>query len=83
MSNTFRAYFLCAASLAELVGCAVGPNFHKPAAPQAAGYATALPDATASATVTGGDAQRFISGQDVPYAWWESFGSAALNSLVE
>jgi NodT family efflux transporter outer membrane factor (OMF) lipoprotein len=65
-------------------GCAVGPNFHKPAAPANAGYTSApLPDATASADVLGGDAQRFMSGQDVAFNWWETFGSPALNSLVE
>jgi len=70
--------------LAGLVSCAVGPNFHKPPAPKDAGYTTAaLPDATASTPVPGGDAQRFIAGQDVPLAWWEAFGSPALNSLVE
>jgi NodT family efflux transporter outer membrane factor (OMF) lipoprotein len=76
--------WLCVASLAGLAGCAVGPNFHKPAAPKDAGYTTAsLPDATAATPIPGGDAQRFISGQDVPYAWWEAFGSPAINSLVE
>jgi len=84
MPITVRPYFLCAASLAGLVGCAVGPNFHKPAAPKDAGYATQpLPDATASSPGPGGDAQRLVLGQDVPYAWWEAFGSPALNSLVE
>ncbi|MGO9991661.1 MAG: efflux transporter outer membrane subunit [Steroidobacteraceae bacterium] len=84
MRTTFRPYLLCAASLAAVAGCAVGPNFHKPAAPKDAGYTTApLPQATASANVLGGDAQRFVAGQDVPFKWWEAFGSPALNSLVE
>jgi NodT family efflux transporter outer membrane factor (OMF) lipoprotein len=70
--------------LAAVVGCAVGPNFHKPAAPKDAGYTTTpLPEATASANVLGGDAQRFVTGQDVSFKWWEAFGSPALNSLVE
>src|SRR5208282_4221783 len=65
-------------------GCAVGPNFHKPAAPAGAGYtAEALPDASASADVPGGDAQQFVMGQDVSFRWWEAYRSAALNSLVE
>jgi NodT family efflux transporter outer membrane factor (OMF) lipoprotein len=67
-----------------VTGCAVGPNFHKPAAPAGAGYTTApLPPATVSANVPGGDAQRFVMGQDVSFKWWEAFGSPALNSLVE
>jgi NodT family efflux transporter outer membrane factor (OMF) lipoprotein len=70
--------------LAAVAGCAVGPNFHKPATPQDAGYTTApLPEATASANVLGGDAQRFVTSQDVSFKWWEAFGSPALNSLVE
>jgi len=65
-------------------GCAVGPNFHKPAAPAGAGYTTApLPEATASADVLGGDAQRFVMGQNMSFKWWEAYGSPALNSLVE
>ncbi len=85
MTFTYRpSYWLCAASLAGLVGCAVGPNFHKPAAPNDAGYTTQpLTEATASSPGPGGDAQRFVTGQDTPYAWWEAFGSPAINSLVD
>jgi len=84
MRTTFRPYLLCAASLAAVAGCAVGPNFRRPTAPKDAGYTTApLPQATASANVLGGDAQRFVAGQDVSFKWWEAFGSPALNSLVE
>ncbi len=67
-----------------LTACAVGPNFHRPAAPAGAGYTTTpLPPVTASADVLGGDAQRFIDGQDVAFKWWEAFGSPALDTLVE
>ena len=34
-----------------------------------------LPETTASANVPGGDAQRFVMGQDVAFKWWEAFGS--------
>jgi len=64
--------------------CAVGPNFHKPQPPKDAGYTTApLPDTTSSASGVGGDAQRFVIGQDVPYEWWRAFECPAINSLVE
>jgi NodT family efflux transporter outer membrane factor (OMF) lipoprotein len=67
-----------------LNGCAAGPNFHRPAAPTAAGYTTTpMAETSSSSNVIGGDAQRFISGADVAFNWWEQFGSAALNSLVE
>jgi NodT family efflux transporter outer membrane factor (OMF) lipoprotein len=64
-------------------GCAVGPNFHRPPPPPDAGFSTApLPNSTASANVLAGDAQHLVTGADVPFNWWEAFGSPALNSLV-
>jgi NodT family efflux transporter outer membrane factor (OMF) lipoprotein len=72
------------AAAAALPGCAVGPNFHAPRAPAAAGYTTApLPQTSASADAPGGDAQRFVAGEDVAFRWWQAFGSTALDSLVE
>jgi NodT family efflux transporter outer membrane factor (OMF) lipoprotein len=72
---------LAAAALAA--GCAVGPDFGRPAPPQDAGYAPQpLPEVTASAAIHGGEPQRFVAGQDLPFEWWELFQSAPLNSLV-
>jgi NodT family efflux transporter outer membrane factor (OMF) lipoprotein len=68
---------------ATLAGCAVGPDFHRPAAPAGADYGVPLAGPTASADVPGGDAQRFVAGGDVSFRWWESFGSPQLNALVE
>lgn len=77
-----RSFTLIATAV--VAACAVGPNFHKPAAPTDAGYTTVtLPAETASTNVLGGEAQRFVTGQDVPFDWWEVFGSPALDSLVE
>jgi NodT family efflux transporter outer membrane factor (OMF) lipoprotein len=65
-------------------GCAVGPHYHHPQAPAHAGYAPEpLPDTSASAPVHGGESQRFISGRDLPFEWWQLFQSPALNALVE
>jgi NodT family efflux transporter outer membrane factor (OMF) lipoprotein len=84
MIETCRPCAALALVAAMAAGCAVGPNFHRPQAPKNAGYTTApLPQATSSATEAGGDAQRFTLGQEVPYQWWEAFGSPAINSLVE
>ncbi len=70
--------------MAVVAGCAVGPNFHKPQAPDGAGYTTTpLPDATAAANIHGGDAQRLVIGQELPHAWWQAFGSPAINSLLQ
>src|SRR5262249_30827380 len=71
-------------TLALLSGCAVGPDFRRPAAPAVEGYARpSLAATTPSADVAGGHAQRLIPGQDVPSDWWTLFRSPALNRLVE
>jgi NodT family efflux transporter outer membrane factor (OMF) lipoprotein len=68
----------------SLTGCAVGPDFHKPAPPPDAAYTTTpLPASTSAIDIPGGDAQRFISGADVPFNWWEQFNNPGLNALVE
>ncbi|MEA2998395.1 MAG: hypothetical protein QOK17_228 [Sphingomonadales bacterium] len=75
-----------AALLASLLGgCVVGPNFKPPAAPKVVRYtATPLPAATvATPGVTGGAAQRFVSGADIPADWWTLFHSPPLNALIE
>ncbi len=65
------------------VGCAVGPRYHRPEAPVNAGYAPSqMPESSASTSIFGGDAQRFIAGRDIPFEWWEQFRSPALNALV-
>jgi NodT family efflux transporter outer membrane factor (OMF) lipoprotein len=65
-----------------LAGCAVGPDFHRPAAPADAGYMTTpLP-----ADVGGGDAgrvQQLALDRDIPAQWWGLFHSPQLNALVE
>jgi NodT family efflux transporter outer membrane factor (OMF) lipoprotein len=78
-----RAALLAIASALAL-GCAVGPNFHRPQAPANAGYApAALPEASASAEIHGGEIQHFVPGADIPFEWWQLFQSPALNSLIE
>ena len=65
-------------------GCAVGPRWHKPAAPAGPGYATSpLSGVSASAAVHGGAAQHLIGGRDIPFEWWELFQSPVLNGLIE
>src|SRR5271163_670327 len=67
-----------------VAGCAVGPNFKKPAAPNVTGYAPAPVAATSSTTdVTGGESQNFVESKDIPGEWWTLFHSAALDALVE
>jgi NodT family efflux transporter outer membrane factor (OMF) lipoprotein len=67
-----------------LASCAVGPDFKKPAAPQVNGYTPTPISATSSSTnVAGGEAQRFIAGQDIAGEWWTLFHSKPLNALIE
>ena len=65
-------------------GCAVGPDFERPAAPDVEGYTPEpLAQQTASAEVAGGETQRFVQGLDIPGQWWALFHSEALNALIE
>lgn len=72
-------------ALAFLSGCTVGPNFKKPAAPAVSGYTeTPLPAQTSGTPgVTGGEAQRFVQGLDIPGQWWTVFHSKPLNDLIQ
>ncbi|MDR5728665.1 MAG: efflux transporter outer membrane subunit [Terriglobia bacterium] len=66
-----------------LSGCAVGPDFKKPAPPDVSGY-TQQPLATiGSVDAPGGDAQRFDIGKDISGDWWTVFHSKPLNLLVD
>lgn len=76
--------FLGALVLTLLAGCAVGPDFKRPAAPAVSDY-TARPLATTVTTtnVAGGEAQRFVKGSDISGDWWTLFHSKPLNELIE
>jgi NodT family efflux transporter outer membrane factor (OMF) lipoprotein len=75
---------LCVALPLAFSGCMVGPDFHRPPAPSVAGYvAGGLPDRTAAAAGSAGDAQAFRLGADVPGQWWTLYNSPALNAIVE
>ncbi len=83
MLKSNRSFPVLAAVL--LSACAVGPNYKQPPAPKTSGFvpAGALPSATASAPVPGGNPQRFIDGLDIPGQWWSLFKSPELNALIE
>ena len=76
---------LGAAILAAAVvsACAVGPDFHAPAAPATARYTRAPePAATVAAEGRSGAAQTLIADRDIPADWWTVFHSAPLDELV-
>jgi NodT family efflux transporter outer membrane factor (OMF) lipoprotein len=65
-------------------GCAVGPNFVRPAAPAADGYVReklASPDPGPGAPRVAG--QHFVTGADVSARWWSAFRSRPLDDLVK
>jgi len=69
------------ALLTLVAGCAVGPDFKRPDAPKATGYAPT--NALSAAPVLAGALQQFDMKADIPFDWWTQFGSPELNSLVE
>jgi NodT family efflux transporter outer membrane factor (OMF) lipoprotein len=69
---------------AWLAGCAVGPDFAPPAAPDITHYTTSpAADVTASSDTKAGDAQRIANGRDIPAEWWALYRSRHLNALIE
>lgn len=73
---------LAALALPFIAGCAAGPDFKKPEAPQTSGYITGPPTETGTAEVAGDEAQHFVVGLDIPGQWWTLFHSPPLNDLV-
>src|SRR5579862_3124146 len=83
MRSTLRSSVLVPL-VALITSCAVGPHYQRPQPPPNAGYTPrSLPETSASAAIGGGEAQRFIEGQDLAFEWWQAFQSPALNTLVE
>jgi NodT family efflux transporter outer membrane factor (OMF) lipoprotein len=73
-----RRLVLLAAALVS-AGCAVGPDFHRPAAPTDRGYTPGPPGATA---VADGKAQRFDESKPVAARWWQMLQCPALDAIV-
>ena len=79
-----RLLIVAAALVAPLLsGCAVGPDFKAPAAPDVDRYAAEpIATRTSATDVAQGEAQRFLKGRDIPAEWWTLFRSPALDALV-
>ena len=66
------------------VGCVVGPNYKRPAAPNVPGYTPySTHDHEQQSERPGGEAQTFAQGRDIPGDWWTLFHSKPLNDLIE
>ena len=67
-----------------LAGCAAGPDFKRPAAPEVVDYtATPVPAQTESAPTRLGEAQRFVSDMPIDGQWWRNLKSPRLDALIE
>lgn len=78
-----RHIFIFSTFAALLTGCAVGPDFIRPAKPEVAAYTAApLPAHTASAPTALGGAQQFVAGGRISPHWWKEFGSPRLEALI-
>jgi NodT family efflux transporter outer membrane factor (OMF) lipoprotein len=73
-----RKAAVAAALVALLAGCAVGPNFRRPAPPPVTSFRPASDAETASS----GPAMAYDVGTKVDFDWWRAFHSAALDALV-
>jgi NodT family efflux transporter outer membrane factor (OMF) lipoprotein len=66
-----------------LNGCAVGPDFVQPAAPEVDRFTKEpLAQRTSSSSAPDGQSQHFLSGRDIPQEWWRLFKSPRLNTLM-
>ena len=68
---------------AALAACSHEP-LHPPELPNATQYTPGPPveQTVSAAGVHGGEAQRFVTGQDIPAQWWSLFKSPQLDALV-
>ncbi|MBE3605117.1 efflux transporter outer membrane subunit [bacterium] len=80
-ARAHRELFAALAFAVVLAGCAVGPDFVRPAPPGVTAY---TPKRAPTAFTPSGNepAQHLVSGQAIPAAWWGVFRSAALDSVV-
>ncbi|MGH8336585.1 MAG: histidine kinase, partial [Gammaproteobacteria bacterium] len=79
-----RVPLVAALGLLAMAGCAVGPDFKGPAAPDVGDYTAPAFSATVAAPkVTAGEAQRLRKGGDIAADWWTLFHSKPLNELIE
>jgi NodT family efflux transporter outer membrane factor (OMF) lipoprotein len=80
VTRRMRAGTLASVLCAALAGCAVGPNFVRPAEPRATHY---VPGGDVRTTVKAqGVAQQFTPGAQVAGDWWRLFGNRQLEDII-
>ena len=78
----FGRMLASAVAAATLAGCAVGPDFARPAPPRADRY-TPQPLAGEAAKPEDDSAQRVVPGEQLRRDWWRLFQSDALDDVVK
>lgn len=66
-----------------LAACASGPDFQRPAAPQASAYRGPDQSPTTATPVAGGASQRYAPGTRITADWYRLFGSPKLDALID
>jgi len=90
MTRKKRRYFIGlrkgAGALARIAGvasavsgCAVGPNFNTPDAPETTSY---TPEQITKVSDNNGGDIRLLKAGEIPRKWWETFHNQKLNTLV-
>ncbi len=83
-NNMVVHYSLIGMCLLTLAGCAVGPDFRRPAPPDVSGYtSTPLTTKLASAPTALGEPQSILKGKRLTKYWWRALGNEKLNSLIK
>jgi NodT family efflux transporter outer membrane factor (OMF) lipoprotein len=74
------AGLLLSTGVASFAGCAVGPDFEIPNAPNVGGL---RPQRLRMPGAAAGETQRYVGDLDIPGDWWALFHSRPLNDLIE
>ena len=84
LANPVPLLLFAGLALLPVAGCAVGPDFKKPAAAgcQRLYGRSRCRRHRARADVAGGEAQSFAKGADIAADWWTLFHSRPLNDLI-
>lgn len=82
LHRSMMARGVMAALAAQLVGCAVGPDYSRPSLPSTKEVAPLQSGPTASSPTTAGDAQNFGLAHEIKADWWTLFQSPELNALM-
>lgn len=68
---------------ALLAGCAVGPDFVRPAISHEQTYSAELLALQSNVAQAANDAQKLVPERDIPGQWWTLFRSKPLNALID